>query len=75
MGFYAKPDQYTPIRSIRLASELPAQDRLALKFLKTDTKSFTAYVEARRNRHNDWFVRPAGAIDACNIPLPVRKAP
>jgi peptidylprolyl isomerase len=75
MGFYAKPDQYTPIRSIRLASELPAQDRLALQFLKTDTKSFTAYVEARRNRHNDWFVRPAGAIDACNIPLPVRKAP
>ena len=46
-----------------------------LQFLKTDTKSFTAYVEARRNRHNDWFVRPAGAIDACNIPLPVRKAP
>lgn len=75
MGFYAKPDQYTPIRSIRLASEVPAQDRLALQYLKTDTKSFTAYVEARRNRHNDWFVRPAGAIDACNIPLPVRTAP
>ena len=75
MGFYPKPDQYTPIKSIKLASDVPAQDRLALQFLKTDTKSFTAYVEARRNRHNDWFVRPAGAIDACNIPLPVRKAP
>lgn len=75
MGFYAKPDQYTPIRSIRLASDVPAQDRLALQFLKTDSKSFAAYVEARRNRHNDWFVRAAGAIDACNIPLPVRKAP
>ena len=75
MGFYAKPDQYTPIKSIKLASEVPQQDRLALQFLKTDTKSFTAYVEARRNRHNDWFVRAAGAIDACNIPLPVRKAP
>ncbi len=75
MGFYARPDQYTPIRSIRLASEVPAQDRLALQFLKTGSKSFTAYVEARRNRHNDWFVRAAGAIDACNIPLPVRKAP
>jgi len=75
MGFYAKPDQYTPIKSIKLASEVPQQDRLVLQFLKTDTKSFTAYVEARRNRHNDWFVRAAGAIDACNIPLPVRKAP
>jgi len=75
MGFYAKPAQYTPIKSIRLASDVPAQDRVALQFLKTDTKSFTAYVEARRNRHNDWFVRAAGAIDACNVPLPVRKAP
>lgn len=75
MGFYAKPDQYTPIKSIKLAADVPAEDRLALQFLKTGTKSFTAYVEARRNRHNDWFVRPAGAIDACNIPLPVRKAP
>jgi peptidylprolyl isomerase len=75
MGFYAKPAQYTKIHSIRLASELAAKDRLPLQYLKTDTPSFAAYVEARRNRHNDWFVRAAGAIDACNIPLPVRSAP
>ena len=72
MGFYQSPSQYTKIRSIRLASELPAGERLKLQFLKPDTASFKAYVEARRNRHNDWFVRPAGAIDACNVPLPVR---
>ena len=75
MGFYQKPEQYTKIRAIRLASELPPQDRLPLQFLKTDSPSFKAYVEARRNRRNDWFVRPAGAIDACNIPLPVRLKP
>jgi peptidylprolyl isomerase len=75
MGFYAKPAQYTKIHSIRLASDLAPKDRLALQYLKTDTPSFAAYVEARRNRHNDWFVRAAGAIDACNIPLPVRSAP
>ncbi|MGZ5920313.1 MAG: peptidylprolyl isomerase [Rhizomicrobium sp.] len=75
MGFYAKPEQYTKIHSIRLASELAPKDRLPLQYLKTDTPSFAAYVEARRNRHNDWFVRAAGAIDACNIPLPVRSAP
>ena len=74
-GFYRSPAQYTKIRSIRLASDLPAKDRIPLQVLKTSSKSFTAYVEARRNRHNDWFVRPAGAIDACNIPLPVRIAP
>ena len=75
MGFYEKPEQYTAIRSIRLASELAPGDRLPLQFLKTDAKSFAAYVEARRNRHNEWFVRPAGAIDACNVPLPVRTKP
>jgi len=75
MGFYAKPEQYTKIRDIRLASELAPKDRLALQYLKTDTSSFAAYVDARRNRRNDWFVRAAGAIDACNIPLPVRSTP
>ena len=75
MGFYAKPAQYTKIHSIRLASELAPNDRRPLQLLKTNSASFTAYVEARRNRHNDWFVRAAGAIDACNIPLPVRTAP
>jgi peptidylprolyl isomerase len=75
MGFYSSPSQYTKIRAIHLASDLPPGERLRLQTLKTDSASFKAYVEARRNRHNDWFVRPAGAIDACNIPLPVRTAP
>jgi len=75
MGFYQSPSQYTQIKSIRLASELPPAQRLKLEYLKPGTPSFTAYVEARRNRRNDWFVHPAGAIDACNIPLPVRSAP
>jgi peptidylprolyl isomerase len=72
MGFYRDSSQYTKIRGIHLASEFPAGERLKLQFLKTDSAAFKAYVEARRNRRNDWFVRPAGAIDACNIPLPIR---
>lgn len=72
LGFYRSPAQYTKIKSIRLASELPPAQRLQLEYLKPGTPSFSAYVEARRNRRNDWFVHPAGAIDACNIPLPVR---
>ena len=74
MGFYQNPSQYTKIKSIRLASDLPPDQRLKLEYLKPGTPSFAAYVEARRNRRNDWFVRPAGAIDACNVPLPVRSA-
>lgn len=74
-GFYRSPSQYTKIKSIRLVSELPPKDRLKLAFLKPGSSSFSAYVESLRNHHNDWFVRPAGAIDACNIALPVRSVP
>jgi peptidylprolyl isomerase len=75
MGFYQSPSQYTKIKSIRLASDVPPAQRLKLEYLRPGTQAFTAYVEARRNRRNDWFVRPADAIDACNIPLPVRSMP
>ena len=31
-----------------------------------------ALVEARRNRRDEWYKRPAGHIDLCNVPIPVR---
>jgi cyclophilin family peptidyl-prolyl cis-trans isomerase len=31
--------------------------------------------EARRNRVDDFYKRPAGHIDLCNIPVPVRVVP
>ena len=35
----------------------------------------TALVESRRNRKDDWYVRAAGRIELCNVPLAVRRAP
>ena len=72
LGFYEKPEQRTPIRSIRLASEVPESERTPLELLRTDTAAFTELVEARRNRRDEWYKRPAGHIDLCNVPLPVR---
>jgi peptidylprolyl isomerase len=40
--------------------------------LRTDTATFAALVDLRRNRRDDWYKRPAGYIDLCNVPLPVR---
>lgn len=74
MGFYEDPAQRTPIRAIRLASEVPEAERSALQLLRTDTQTFRDMVEARRNRVDDFYKRPAGHIDLCNIPLPVRAA-
>jgi peptidylprolyl isomerase len=72
LGFYEKPGQRTPIRSIKLASEVPESERIALEVMRTDGPLFDELVEARRNRRDEWYKRPAGHIDVCNVPLPVR---
>ncbi|MBN8728091.1 MAG: peptidylprolyl isomerase [Xanthomonadales bacterium] len=75
LGFHEAPEQRVPISSIRVAADLPHAERLPLEALRTDTATFAALVESRRNRRDDWYHRPAGAIDLCNVPLPVRMAP
>ena len=74
MGFYEKPELRTTIKSIKLASELPEAERVPLQLLRTDSKTFVEATEARRNRRDDFYKRPAGHIDLCNVPLPVRVA-
>lgn len=73
LGFYEKPEQNTPILSARLGSELPAQERKTLEALRTDTQTFKDLIESRRNRKDDFYKVPAGAIDVCAVPLPVRE--
>ena len=74
-GFYAQPALRTPIRSIALASALPAAEQPRLQVLRTDGAAFAELVESRRNRPDAWYLRPAGHIDLCNVPLPVRQSP
>ena len=74
LGFYAQPEQRVAIESIRLAADLKPAARLKLQVLRTETPLFAALVEARRNRRDDFYKRPAGHIDLCNVPLPVRTA-
>lgn len=73
LGFYEKPEQRTPIVRLALASALPDAERPKLEVLRTDTATFDALVEARRNRSDDWYLHKAGHIDLCNIPVPVRN--
>jgi peptidylprolyl isomerase len=72
LGFYEKPEQRIPIKSIRIAADVPASQRTELEVLRTDTPTFTQYVEARRNRREEWFKVPAGHVDVCNVPIAVR---
>ncbi len=72
LGFY-EPEQRVPIQSIRLGAEMPVAERLALEALRTDGAAFQKLIELRRNRHDAWYKVPAGRIDVCNVPLPVRE--
>lgn len=72
MGFYDKPEQRVTIKSVRLAADVPEAERTPIQVLRTDSKTFAAVVEAKRNRHDDFYTRPAGKIDLCNISVPVR---
>jgi peptidylprolyl isomerase len=72
LGFYERQDQRTPIVSIRVASDLPPAEQPKLEALRTDSATFAALVQGRRFRQDAWYKRPAGHVDVCNVPLPVR---
>jgi peptidylprolyl isomerase len=65
-------EQHVPIASVRLAADVPAAERANLEVMRTDTASFRALVETRRNRRDDWYLVPAGHVDVCNVPIVVR---
>jgi peptidylprolyl isomerase len=73
LGFYEKPEERHPIRRARVAADLPEAERVALQLMRTDSASFAALVEARRNRREAWFHAQAGHVEVCNVPVPIRE--
>jgi peptidylprolyl isomerase len=75
LGVYLDRHRWVRIESVQIAADLPPAKRTPLEVLRTDTPTFTQYVEALRNRRGPWFKVPAGRISVCAIPIPVRPAP
>jgi peptidylprolyl isomerase len=77
MGFYDQAARRTPVKAVRVAADLPATERTPLEVFRTEGPAWEALVEARRNRREPWYQRPAGHVDLCNLAVPVRavKAP
>jgi peptidylprolyl isomerase len=73
MGFYKDKAEYTPIAKLRLASQMAPAERPAFEYLDTNSPSFARYLHLRANRHDDFYHVPAGGVDLCNAPVPVRK--
>jgi peptidylprolyl isomerase len=71
LGFYEKAEERVPIVSVRMGGEV--KDLPAFEYLSTESTSFAAYADARANRRDPFFIKPAGGADICNIPVPVRR--
>jgi peptidylprolyl isomerase len=41
--------------------------------MDTESASFDRYLQVRANRHDDFYIRPAGGVDLCNVQVPARK--
>ena len=74
LGFYEKAEQRVPIKSVRVAADVPAAERTPLEVIRTDTPLFASLVEALRNRGGTWYKVPAGHIELCNVAIAVRTA-
>jgi peptidylprolyl isomerase len=75
LGFYEDKAQNVPIATIRLASAIPPAERPSYQYMDTQSPTFARYLQVRANRHDDFYIRPAGGVDLCNVQVPVRKAP
>jgi peptidylprolyl isomerase len=73
LGVYTNRHRWVRVESVQIAADLPAGERTPLEELRTDTPTFTQYVDALRNRRGPWFKVPAGRVSVCAIPLPVRS--
>ena len=76
-GVYGFLDEtkYVPILHTRLASDMPAGSRPRFERLRTDSKTFAELVRMRGASFSKGA--PASApypVDACSVPLPVRRA-
>jgi peptidylprolyl isomerase len=73
LGVYKDRKQDVPIDGVRLASQLSPADQPRFEYLDTNSASFAAYLRLRANRKDDFYILPAGGVDLCNAPVPVRR--
>jgi peptidylprolyl isomerase len=75
LGFYEKPEQYVPIKSVTVGADLAPERRIELELLRSDAPIFADYLRALRSRTAAWFVEPTDRLELCNARIPVRLKP
>ena len=72
LGFYKERTSDVPIANVRLASMLAEAERPRLEYLKETSASFARWLQVKKNRRDEFYIRPAGGVDLCNATVPVR---
>lgn len=72
LGFYKERTSDVGMSRGRIAADIPASERPAFEVMDTASASFAAYLRKRANRRDAFYIRPAGGVDLCNVPVPVR---
>ena len=75
LGFSKERTSDLPIANVRLASMLPEGERPRFEYLKETSASFARWLRVKKNRQDEFYIRPAGGVDLCNAPVPVRPKP
>lgn len=70
-GVYETEAEHTPIVSVRLASELPENDRPRFRYLDTESESFAKFADVVANRNDAFYKVAVGGADVCNVRVPV----
>ena len=69
-GIFRDETQITRMRSVRLASSMPENDRLKAYVVDTNSPGFGDMLDARRDRRQDFFHHhPPEVLDICQVPL------
>ncbi|GGD07168.1 peptidylprolyl isomerase [Aquisalinus flavus] len=74
-GVIENEEDWTPIISARLASDVPEAELLDLQMMDTNSDVFLELIEARRNRMGAFFYVQHDYLDLCQLQLPVRLKP
>ncbi len=73
-GVIADPAKRDAILRIRLASDVPANERPGFQVMRTDSKTFADAVEAKRHPTSSFYFRkPPPVLDICNVPVSVKS--
>jgi len=73
MGFYDKPEMNVPITAVKVAADVPADQRSRFEVMRTDSATFQSVLEAQRNRGGPWTKVAMNHVDLCAAPVPVRE--